>query len=151
MLTLAAAGCGGGGGVAEGATVTVYVSAPLHGDRAIEGKAMCAGAERLTGSAGDVRVQVVCLDDTGGGGHWSLAAVGANARRAAEDSTAVGYIGDANPTVRRFSQPMLESAGIASIYSSSGKAAMAQLLAAIHRAGGGPDLREAVRDNLAGS
>ena len=147
MLTLAAAGCGGGGGVAKGATVTVYVSAPLHGDRAIEGKAICAGAERQAGRAGEVRVRVVCLDDTGGGGHWSLAAVGANARRVAEDSTAVGYIGDADPTARRFSQPILESAGIASIYRSSGTTAMARLLHAIRDAGSG-SLRVSVREAL---
>ncbi len=127
--------------------MTVYVSAPLHGDRAIEGRAMCAGAERQAGRAGEVRVRVVCLDDTGGGGHWSLAAVGANARRAVEDSTTVGYIGEPDPTVARFSHPILEAAGIASIYSSSGTVAMRRLLHAIRDAGSG-SLRVSVREAL---
>jgi hypothetical protein len=144
LLLLAVAGCGPGGGVASGATVTAYVEASL-----------CAGARRELasehGEAGSLRIRAVCLPSPSSGRKLNLAILDANARRAVEDSTAVGYIGDANPTARRFSQPILESAGIASIYSSSGATAMAQLLAAIHRAGGGSNLREAVRDNLAGS
>jgi hypothetical protein len=143
VLTLAVAGCGPGGGVASGATVTAYVEASL-----------CAGARQELasehGEAGSLRIRAVCLPSPHSGRKLDLAILGANARRAVEDSTAVGYIGDADPTARRFSQPILESAGIASIYSGSGRTAMARLLLAIEEAGTDGSLREAVRSDLHG-
>jgi hypothetical protein len=150
-LVVAAAGCGGGG-VAEGATVTVYVSAPLHGAQAAAGRAMCAGARRELarggGRAAGLRVRAVCLDDSGATRRWSLAAVGANARRATEDSTAIGYIGELDPAATRFSRPIVESAGIAQLSTLSGPAAMASILGAIREAGRSASLREAVREEL---
>src|SRR5438445_10171643 len=132
--SLAIGSCGAGGGLARGATVTVYVSAPLHGDRTAEGKAICAGARHKQGPAGVVRVRVVCVDDTGGARRWTLAAVGADARRAVEDSSTVGYIGEPDPAAARFSRPILEAAGIAQLPDMSGRAAMAKLLTALRQA-----------------
>ncbi len=130
--------------------MAVYVSAPLHGAQATAGKAICAGARRELarsgGRAGLLRVRVVCLDDTEGGPRWSLAAVGADARRASEDSTAVGYIGEFDPAATRFSRPILGAAGIAQVAGPSGRAAMVRLLKAIREAGGSGEVREAVRD-----
>jgi len=150
-LLVGAAGCGGEG-VSEGATVTVYISAPLHGAQAAAGKAMCAAARRELardgGRTAGLRVRAVCLDDTGGRRSWSLAAVGANARRAAEDSTTVGYIGELDPTATRFSRSIVESAGIAQISTLSGRAAMATILRAIGGAGDSVSLRESVREEL---
>lgn len=132
--------------------MTVYVSSPLHGARAAAGKAICAGARqelsRSGGRAGGLRVQAVCLDDTGGAPRWSLAAVGADARRAAEDSTSVGYIGELDPAATRFSRPILDAAGIAQIAVRSGRAAMAAILKAIRESGGSGEVREEVRDRL---
>jgi len=137
-LALGASGCGSGG-VAKDATVTVYVSAPL-----------CAGARqelaRNGDREGDVRVQALCLGDTGGGNR--LAAIGANARRATEDSTTVGYIESPDPTAIRFSRPILDEADIALVASSSGTAAMTRLLQAIRDAGSSGDLRNSVHDEL---
>jgi branched-chain amino acid transport system substrate-binding protein len=48
-------------------------------------------------------------------GHWSLARSGANARRAAEDSTAIGYIGDLDSGATRTSLPITNQAGIVQI------------------------------------
>jgi hypothetical protein len=134
------AGCGGYG-TSRGATVSVYVTAPL-----------CAGAKRELaregGRAGSVHVRAVCLPSVGWGEGLSLAAVGANARRATEDSTAVGYIGEPQPVAIHFSSPILESAGIGSIYRRSGVVAMAHILGAIRQAGSADNLRVSVRADL---
>jgi hypothetical protein len=125
--------------VAKGAAVTAYVSAPL-----------CAGAKqelaREGGKAGDVRVRAVCLSSARRGRQLDLATLGANARRATEDSTTVAYL-EAPGRANRFSDPILESAGIAWIHTSSGKIAMARLLHAVQEADSG-SLRESLREAL---
>ena len=52
------------------------------------------------------------LDDTGGGSRWSPVASAANARRAAEDSTAIGFIGDLDSGATRVSLPITNQAEI---------------------------------------
>ncbi|MBW8060634.1 MAG: hypothetical protein FVQ78_10035 [Solirubrobacterales bacterium] len=91
---------------------------------------------------------MVCLADSAVQGRLDLAVIGANARRATEDSTAVGYIGEPDPAASRFSRPILESAGIAQLSGLSGRTAMAKLLGAIREAGSSGSLRESVRDSL---
>jgi hypothetical protein len=139
---LALAGCGGGG-IAEGATVSVYVAAPL-----------CAGAKqeiaRRGERAGEVRVRALCLARSERGGRIDLAAIGAGARRATQDSSTVGYIGEADPRATRFSSTILESAGIAQVSGMPGKVAMARLLGAIEGAGDADNLREVVDDEVSG-
>jgi branched-chain amino acid transport system substrate-binding protein len=141
FFAVAVAGCGGGGGTAAGASVNVYVSAPL-----------CAGAKRELansgGRPGDVRVRVVCLADTEADNRLDLATIGANARRATEDSSSIAYIGELDPSATRFSHPILEAAGISQLSNQSGSAAMTKLLSAIKRASGSSSLREAVADEL---
>ena len=92
---LLGAGCGESEGVAEGATVSAYVAGSL-----------CAEAKRELarggGRAGDVHVRVVCLPNAESKGRLDLATIGANARRATEDSTAVGYIGEPTRAASRF-------------------------------------------------
>ena len=125
--------------MARGAEVNVYVEAPL-----------CAEAERELaregGRAGDVRVRAVCLESTEDGERLDLAVVGVNARRAAEDSATVGYF--ELPSEPSFSRPIVEAASIAVIRTSSGKAAMAQLLRAIAEADDSSSLRSQVRETL---
>jgi hypothetical protein len=139
-LLVAAAGCGEGEGASEGATVTAYVDAPF-----------CAGAQQELasrgGKAGDLHVRAVCLPSSSNGEKLNLAALGANARRATEDSTTVGYLEASDPKAARFTRPILESASIAWISQSSGKAAMTKLLQAIEDADTG-SLRESVREAL---
>jgi hypothetical protein len=138
---LFAAGCGESEGVAEGATASVYVVAPL-----------CAEAKRELaregGRAGDVRIRVICLPSAESAQKLNLAIIGANARRATEDSTAVGYIGEPTRAASRFSEPLLESAGITQQSQSSGAAAMKKLLRAVDEAGSSGSLRESVNDAL---
>jgi hypothetical protein len=111
---------------------------------------LCAGAKRELakdgGRAGEVRVRAVCLGRVDDGKRLDLAAVGANARRATEDSAAIGYI--ELPVTPSFSRPIAEAAGIAVIRTSSGEAAMAQLLHAIADANTSGSLRDAVSKNL---
>lgn len=121
--------------------MSVYVSAPL-----------CAEAKRELGRtddrAGEVRLRAVCVDDAGGDGESRLAAIGAAARRATEDSTSVAYIGTPDPTAIRFSTSILEEADVPRISTNSGSSAMRRLLGALRRANDSGSLRESVRDGL---
>jgi hypothetical protein len=138
VLGVGASGCGAAG-VSKGATVNAYVEAPL-----------CAGAEAALahggGAAGDVHVHAVCLPAADRGARLDLAAAGANARRASEDSTTIAYLQAPGPA-DRFSQTILESAGIATVKSSSGAAAMARLLRLVAEADSS-SLRDSVREAL---
>jgi hypothetical protein len=142
VLVVVVAGCGEGG-VSSGATVSAYVAEPLCADAQQE-------LAREGWRAGSVHVRVVCLPSVGWGVGLSLAAVGADVRRATEDSTAVGYIGASQQAPIRFSRPILESAGIASIYRRSGAVAMAKLLKAIRQADNSGSLRASVHADLRG-
>ena len=121
--------------------MSVYVSAPL-----------CAEAKRELvrsgGRAGDLRLRVVCVDDSGSRGESRLAAIGAAARQATEDSSSVAYIGTTDPTAIRFSEPILEEADIPRISTSSGKAAAARLLRTLNRVDDSGSLRESLADEL---
>jgi hypothetical protein len=138
-LAVAAAGCGEGDGVSAGATVDVYVAAPLCSEAQHE-------LERARGKAGDIRVRAVCLGEVEEGGRLDLAAVGANARRATEDSTTVGFI-EADGPGARFAQTIVEEAGIAWERAGIGNLAMERILRAIEEAGSG-SLRDQVRESL---
>jgi hypothetical protein len=131
--------CGGGDSVAAGATVRVYVGAEL-----------CPEAQRaLTaegGDAGDVKLEAVCLKPVGHPGSLNLATVGANARRATEDSSAIAYV-EAQGPANRFSQTIVEEAGIAWTTASSGERAVQRVLEAVEDAGSG-SLRDEVRRTL---
>jgi branched-chain amino acid transport system substrate-binding protein len=141
LLAAAAVGCGGEEGVADGAEVTVYVVPP-----------QCEGAERdlerYGGKAGQLRVKLVCLENAkSSDGRLDLATVGANARRAVEDSSTVGYI-EAPGRAVRFSLPILEEAQIPLVETGSGATSMARLLDAIQAAGTSSGLRETVGEEL---
>lgn len=140
-LALVALGCGAPEGVEEGAVLNAYVSASL-----------CAGARQelaaADGRAGDVRVRAVCVEDRRARGGSRLAAIGAAARRASEDSSSVAYLGAAEPVAVRFSETILEEAGIARISAESGSLAMRKLLRALRRSGDAASLREAVYERL---
>jgi hypothetical protein len=142
LLALAAAaiGCGEDEGVAAGATVSVYVSDTL-----------CPAAKhqlaREGGRAGEIRVRAVCLAPTGTGGKLGLAAIGAEARRATEDSTTVAYLEGPDPAAARFARPILESAGIARLTAGSGKAGIQRILDAI-AAADSSSMRDDVRETV---
>ncbi len=151
VLPLSIAACGTETGVSSGATVSVYLSAPMRGPEAARGQQLCSEAKRTLaragGKAGDLRARLTCLDAGGPAGSWTLAAVGANARKAVEDSTTVAYIGEPDVQARRQSGPILESAGIPQLPAASGSSAMRQVLLAIEGADSS-SLRESVADSL---
>jgi hypothetical protein len=140
-LLLVVGGCGDEG-PGKGATVTVYA-----------GVAYCNMATRALanegGHAGSVRVRLRCLPATERAGHYDLAQIGANARQATEDSTTVAYIGEPEPLAKRFSEGILEEAGIAQITGLNGSQAMHRVLRALRDADtGSMTLREAVDEQL---
>jgi hypothetical protein len=121
--------------------VSIYAAAPL-----------CAEAKRELvrdgGQVGNPRIRVVCLPRAESNGKIDLATIGANARRATEDATTVGYIGEPTRAATRFSEPVLETAGIAQLPQISGAAAMRRLLRAVDEAGRSSSLRESVNSAL---
>lgn len=137
-MLLGAGGCGGDS-VASGATVRVYVGADL----CPEAKAELA---KTGGKAGDLELEAICLKPVESGGRLDLTTIGANARRATEDSSAIAYVESRGPA-NRFAQTIIEEAGIAWTLASSGEKAMQRVLAAVEAAGSG-SLRDEVRKTL---
>jgi hypothetical protein len=139
-LLLATAGCGSGAGVSSDAVVTAYVEAPL-----------CVSAKqelaKHDGRAGDLQVRAICLVSPRKAKQLSLATLGANARRATEDSTSVAYLEAPDPKASRFVHPILETAEVPWISASSGQAAMSRLLTLIPEANSS-SLRESLREEL---
>jgi branched-chain amino acid transport system substrate-binding protein len=117
-LAMAGAGCATpGSGIQAGEQVTVYVSMPLRGPEAVDGRDVVRGAKLALadarGRAGELAVRAVYLDDTGDRGaraRWSQAVAAANARDAAEDSSAIAYLGDLATGATRASLPITNEA-----------------------------------------
>jgi hypothetical protein len=146
LLAALLSGCGEEG-AAAGATVRVYVSAPLRGPEAEAGRRLCGEAREQAGQGKGEEahdLKVVCLDASEGGA-WTLAQVGANARRVTQDSTAVAYVGETDPAARKQSRPILEAAGIAELGGLSGREAVAKVVRAME-AGDASQPRDAVFD-----
>jgi hypothetical protein len=135
IALLAVSGCGSAG-VEKGAEVTVYSGAPV-----------CAGARaelgRSGGEAGEVRVRAICTPAPEQRGRLDLAAIGASARRAVEDSRAIAVL-QAPGAWNRFTRPILEEAEIGLVADRSGAQGMARILAALESRGSGESPREAI-------
>ncbi len=103
--------------------MTVYVSLPLTGPRAAEGRDAVDGArlalEGAGGRAGSLEVRAQFLDDANGR-TWDPVAVGANARRAVQDSSAAAYIGELDSEPTRGSLPITNDAGLVQISPGAG-------------------------------
>lgn len=150
LVAVGAAGCGEEDGVADGAAVTAYVET-----------ALCEGAENQVAeidptSGAPFEVRFVCLPDprgaelsqgVGGGRQIDLAKVGANARRATEDSAAIAYLQTDDPAITRFARPILEAAGIGILTAETRREAMQRLSAILAESDSG-DLRADVRGAL---
>lgn len=138
LAGVALAGCGGGD--ADGATVSVYVAAPLC-------KAAKADLASHGARAGNFTVAIRCMaaSERPGGG-TDLAANGSNSRRATSDTSAVATLEPPGPGTR-FSRPILESAGIPLITSASADKGMNRILRAVEGAGDS-NVRESVQQSL---
>jgi hypothetical protein len=153
LVAVGAAGCGEEDGVADGATVTAYVEQPLCED---EGNYK-RDSELIDIGSFDLRI--ICLPDprnprggelsqgVGGPQRIDLATVGANARRATEDSTAVAYAQRDDPVISRFTEPILDAAGIGLVTANEGDFAASRLIGILEEADPS-SLRADVRDAL---
>jgi branched-chain amino acid transport system substrate-binding protein len=117
LTTAALGGCGPAADDPAAGPVTVYVSAPLRGEDADDGRDVADGArlalDEASGMAGDVEVGLEVLDAADGPGNvsgWSPGAVGRNARAAAQDTSAIAYVGDLESGATRVSLPITNGA-----------------------------------------
>jgi branched-chain amino acid transport system substrate-binding protein len=105
---------------AQGDPVTIYSSLPLSGWTRPQATAVVRGArlalEERGGVAAGYAVRYVSLNDaTRWAGSWTPERTVRNARRAAADSSAIGYIGEFNSGASAISMPILSEAGMPQI------------------------------------
>jgi branched-chain amino acid transport system substrate-binding protein len=127
---LALTGCLGNEGGDEpqpikGATATVYTSVPRHGVSVAAAEQVLAGERRALeerhGRAGDLRVRLRELPATDDREHpWNPGLVAANAHRAADDPTAVAYLGELDYGATAVSLPITNDAGLLQVSPSDG-------------------------------
>ena len=113
-------GGGGGGGGEAGGTLNVYSSLPLQGASRPQTTAMVEGIrlalEQADSKAGDFTIKYTSLDDsTAQAGTWTPEAASANARKVAQDDSAIAYIGEFNSGASAISIPILNEGRIAQI------------------------------------
>jgi branched-chain amino acid transport system substrate-binding protein len=101
----------------HGDTLTVYASMPRQGPTARMADAVADGARlALTdarGHAGGKRIRLVELDSSRPEGEtWDPSVVQENAKRAADDPTAIAYIGELDEGASAISVPVTNDAGI---------------------------------------
>jgi len=129
-LALGVAACGGddssgdsgsnSSGGSGGKTLTIYSSVPLQGSLRPAAEALVNGAklalEQAGNKAGDFKIKYVPLDDsTAQAANWTPEATSANALKAAQDKSAVAYIGEFNSGASKVSIPILSEAGVPQI------------------------------------
>jgi hypothetical protein len=88
------------------------------------------------------------LPTAGEDGKLDLAQIGANARRATENSSSIAYLAAPNPAANRFSGPILEEADIPQLTNPSGATAISRLLRALEEPEESISLRESVSESL---
>ena len=118
-----AAGCGAQAAAQNhvaGRRLTVYASLPFEGSSALTARAVMGGVELALGAAhrrvGHYRIDLRILNDaTVQSRGWDPGQTSANARRAAGDPSAIGYIGEINSGASAVSIPLLNRAGIPQI------------------------------------
>jgi branched-chain amino acid transport system substrate-binding protein len=124
LFALTVSACGddddGGGGAAAGETLNVYSSLPLQGAQRLQTLAVVNGIKlalkQRGGKAGDYKIKYTSLDDsTAQAGTWTPEAASANARRAAQDESAIAYIGEFNSGASAISIPILNEVPLAQI------------------------------------
>ena len=134
---LALAGCLGDGGGDEptriaGDTATVYSSAPHHGASAAVASAVMAGERRALaeagGRAGELRIRLKELPATEAAPEqpWDPALVSENADRAAEDPSAIAYLGEIDYGATAVSLPITNDAGLLQVSPGDGLTSLTQ-------------------------
>ena len=110
-------GSSSGSSGSSGGTVNLYSSLPLQGASKDQTAAMVNGIRlalsEAGGKAGSYTVKYQSLDDsTAQAGNWDPGQTAQNARKVAQDSKAVGYIGEFNSGASAISIPILNQAGV---------------------------------------
>src|SRR3954451_10355505 len=133
-IAAAAAGLTGCGANPEdtripGHTLTIYSSLPLHGVSASTAHAVAAGESlalsEARSHAAHRRVRLVRLDATRPGGRvWEPDLVSANAKRAADDPTAIAYLGDLDYGASAVSVPITNEKQILQVSPGDGLASL---------------------------
>jgi len=111
---------GGGGGGGGGEALNVYSSLPLQGASRPQTTALVDGIklalDQAGGKAGDFTIKYTSLDDsTAQAGTWTPEAASANARKVAQDDSAIAYIGEFNSGASAISIPILNEVPIAQV------------------------------------
>jgi branched-chain amino acid transport system substrate-binding protein len=120
---LALSGCLGDGGAdgpsrVQGDTATVYSSAPRHGASAAAASAILAGERRALAEAGGragglrIRLRELPATDEEPDHPWDPALVSENADRAADDPSAIAYLGELDYGATAVSLPITNDAGL---------------------------------------
>ncbi|MGZ6694499.1 MAG: branched-chain amino acid ABC transporter substrate-binding protein [Solirubrobacteraceae bacterium] len=98
-------------------TLTIYSSLPLQGDSRPQSESVVNG-EKLAlqeagGKVGKFTIKYVSLDDaTAAAGKWDPGQTSANARKAAQDSSTIVYLGEFNSGATAISLPILNEANV---------------------------------------
>ncbi|MGZ4267827.1 MAG: branched-chain amino acid ABC transporter substrate-binding protein [Solirubrobacteraceae bacterium] len=98
-------------------TLTIYSSLPLQGDARPQSESVVNG-EKLAlqeagGKVGKFTIKYVSLDDaTAAAGKWDPGQTSANARKAAQDSSTIVYLGEFNSGATAISLPILNEANV---------------------------------------
>ena len=124
-LATAIGACGSDDGESSGPEVlTVYVSLPLSGPAAADGRDAADGVRLALEVIGDevrgATVEARILDAGAPGAGWAPEISAANAREATRDSTAIAYIGDFQSGASRASLPITNNAFILQVSPASG-------------------------------
>jgi branched-chain amino acid transport system substrate-binding protein len=115
IAAMAALACGAAPAAAQ--ELTIYSSLPLSGAQGPVSRAVVEGErlalEQAGNRAGAFGIRFVSMNDaTRKAGSWTPERVSRNARRAAADDTAIGYVGEFNSGATAISLPILNEAGI---------------------------------------
>ncbi len=125
-LAFGLAACGddedssGGSASSGGTTLTIYSSLPLQGDSKPQSDSVVNGEklalEEAGGKVGEFTIKYVSLDDaTAAEGKWEPGQVTANAQKAAQDKSAIAYLGEFNSGASAISIPLINQVGILQI------------------------------------
>jgi branched-chain amino acid transport system substrate-binding protein len=134
LAALALAGCRGGGGGGDshrisGDVGTVYSSIPRHGVSATAARAVLAGERRALadrhGRAGGLRIRLRELPATDDAQRpWEPDLVAENAHRAADDPSAIAYLGELDFDATAVSLPITNDAGLLQVSPGDGLASL---------------------------
>ncbi len=130
-------GCLGDGGGdeqsrVEGNTATVYSSAPRHGASAAAASAVRAGERRALAEAGGragglrIRLRELPATDDEPDQPWDPALVSENANRAADDPTAIAYLGELDYGASAVSLPITNGVGLLQVSPGDGLTSLTQ-------------------------